>query len=518
MINIQSPKQISLKLFLITIAANVSGAALTTIYFSYLDSNVLQAPESSSLLTVTVSGIMTVGLLILGTSLIMRLTQPIMNWLAQMPSREKTDEVPEKLQRIALEFPLVNAVTNLGMWLIAGLFIGFVISMGHSFDWDRFLRVLFGTTVISGVTTTALIYFAIEQAWKSVLPSFFPKGNITKTPATRISVRWRLLILFVMAMIPLFLLAVISYNAVSQITSAPYPLELLSKFRSQELFIIGVSVIGMIALAFTLGTSLVEPLDRLIGQMAAVQRGELDAYLPANSNDEYGELIDGFNAMLNGLRREEVIRSLFGRYVTPQVANYAIKHGAELGGQVVQASVLFADIRGFTSLTEQIEPPALIDMLNRYFETMASVISTYGGLVNKFGGDSLLALFGSPLNLNTQHAPQAVRAAQGLIAALEEFNRIQSARGEATLEIGVGVATGAVVVGNVGSRERLEYTALGNTVNLAARLQSMTRSLNSVILLDETTAMSVQSWAKLESIGLVDVRGKSNPEHAYALR
>jgi adenylate cyclase len=221
--------------------------------------------------------------------------------------------------------------------------------------------------------------------------------------------------------------------------------------------------------------------------------------------------------MVSGLQQEEVVRHLFSLYVTPEVAEHAIQYGAELGGQLTSASVLFSDIRGFTSLTESLAPDTLIALLNRYFQAMSAVIARRGGLVNKFGGDSLLAVFGTPLNPDPDHAWSAVQAAQAMQAALEQFNTDQARRGEPQLRIGIGVASGPVVAGNVGSQERLEYTVIGDTVNLASRLQSMTKELGVSTLLSEFTAQAVQGKVSLEAIGRVAVRGKQEPVEVFRL-
>ncbi len=210
--------------------------------------------------------------------------------------------------------------------------------------------------------------------------------------------------------------------------------------------------------------------------------------------------------------------SLFSLYVTPEVAEHAIEYGAELGGQLAEASVLFSDIRGFTSMTEKMEATALIALLNRYFDAMSDAIIAHGGLVNKFGGDSLLAIFGTPLNPAQDHPAQAVEAAQAMLAALETFNTNQAQRGEPTLRIGIGVATGPVVAGNVGGEERLEYTVIGDTVNLASRLQTMTKDLDVMVLISNTAAEAAKERALLIPIGDIAVRGKKDPVPVYSLR
>ena len=305
------------------------------------------------------------------------------------------------------------------------------------------------------------------------------------------------------------------------IAAADDPALFLRRLRNLEIFLVGVGMVVVVTLGVTLGSSLIDPIETLQEQMKVVRQGDLEVDVQVTSNDELGDLAAGFNAMLNGLRQEEVVRQLFSLYVTPEVAEHAIQHGAELGGQLTDATVLFSDIRGFTAMTEQLGPERIIGLLNRYFDAMSDAIVVQGGLVNKFGGDSLLAVFGAPLHPAPDHAARAVRAAQAMLAALDTFNAEQIARGEPALRIGIGIATGPVVAGNVGSEERLEYTVIGDTVNLASRLESMTKELeelDATVLLSSATAEALAVWSDLLPAGKINVRGKQAPVRVYTLK
>jgi adenylate cyclase len=160
----------------------------------------------------------------------------------------------------------------------------------------------------------------------------------------------------------------------------------------------------------------------------------------------------------------------------------------------------------------------LIDLLNRYYQAMSGVVIAHGGLVNKFGGDSLLAVFGTPLNPGEDHAFRAVRTAQGFLQALERFNLDQEKRAEPKLAVGVGVATGPVVAGNLGGEERLEYTVIGDAVNLASRLEAMTKQVEVSILLNQAAVLLVRDRVSLSPMGTLRVRGKREPQQVYALK
>jgi len=284
-----------------------------------------------------------------------------------------------------------------------------------------------------------------------------------------------------------------------------------------ELGVAGVSLLLSIGAAVYVGRTIVRPIRSLETAMHRVETGDLDAVADTRTDDEIGHLGAAFNRMTEGLRREAIVRDLFGQYVSPEVARMAIEHERGLEGEIVECSVLFVDIRRFTALAEVLPPARLIGTLNRYFERMLAEVEAEGGIVNKFGGDSLLAVFGSPLNPTPDHAQRAVRAALRMRGALMEFNREQAASEMPQLRVGFGLATGELVAGNVGSKRKLEYTVIGDPVNLAARLQELTTNLGAEILLSARTAELASNVTPLRSLGAVEVRGRAEAVEVFAV-
>ena len=504
----------------VTVGANVCGAFLTTFYFNNVQFGYAEEATTGFDPTMIVMILMLVSLLILGSFLGGRREAPMWAWYLQATQGNAYEPATPRIRRLALHMPAYSTGVSLGMWVLAGLFSGVVsgfTSQGFELNLTVWAIVALGTAGIAGPITAVLVYFASERVWRSELSLFFPDGVLTQTPAFRMTIRRRMFILFVMGAMPLILLAVLSYSQAVQIANSPQPEVLLARLLRLELFLAIVGALEAVVLAQTLGSSLIDPLETLGKHLDTVQEGDLEHRLEVSSNDELGRLAEGFNAMVDGLRREDVIRRLFSLYVTPEVAEHAIEHGAELGGQMTDATVLFADIRSFTAMTERLEPDALIALLNRYFDAMSEVIIEHGGLVNKFGGDSLLAVFGTPLNPASDHSRRAIQTARMLLRALETFNQDQVQRGEPSLRIGVGVATGQILAGNVGSSERLEYTVIGDAVNLASRLDSMTKELDAAVLISEATAAAAQSPDLLRLVGQVPVRGKREPVQVYTL-
>jgi adenylate cyclase len=201
---------------------------------------------------------------------------------------------------------------------------------------------------------------------------------------------------------------------------------------------------------------------------------------------------------------------LFGRYVSRDVYAQLMANPdlAELGGQRREMSVLFSDIRGFTSVTERGDPEALVAQLNEYFSRMVAIVFRHHGTVDKFVGDMVMALFGAPLD-DADHADHAVAAAVDMVKELGELNRAWAARGMAQLDIGVGINSGDMIAGNIGSSAIMSYTVIGDNVNLGSRLESLNKEYKTRIIISDATRARLTASYDLRPLGDVVVKGKS---------
>jgi adenylate cyclase len=259
-----------------------------------------------------------------------------------------------------------------------------------------------------------------------------------------------------------------------------------------------------------------EPVNDLVRGIREVGAGDFGREIPVRSADELGELARTFNVMSRGLADRERIRGVLDKVVSPEVADQLLRGHLVLGGEQREVTVLFSDIRGFTPLAEQLPPQALVALLNRYLTLMTERIHANGGIVDKFIGDGIMAMFGAPVQA-PDDPQRAVRAACEMVRALERFNAEQEAAGAPPLKIGVGISTGVVVAGNVGSPGRLNYTVLGDTVNVAARLEGLTKEYGKPIIIGESTARSVAAHFVLRALGEVPVRGRAEALQLYAV-
>jgi adenylate cyclase len=222
------------------------------------------------------------------------------------------------------------------------------------------------------------------------------------------------------------------------------------------------------------------------------------------------------DASLEKKRLRDQLKELVRRFATPEVAQDLQKSGFSLGGKRVDASVMFSDIRGFTPLVESQSPEETIDLLNTYYMLMFDAINGHDGVVNQMIGDGLMAIFGAPLPI-ADHCASAVEAALEMIELVDMFNVERTAAGKAPIAIGIGIASGEVVAGYAGTSKRATYTCIGDTVNLAARLETHTKVAKRAILIDDATRRALAPEVGVEALGPVQLKGKAATVDVYSV-
>jgi adenylate cyclase len=239
--------------------------------------------------------------------------------------------------------------------------------------------------------------------------------------------------------------------------------------------------------------------------------------LPRNS-DEAGQLMVAVNQMLDGLEEREFIKDALSRYVTHEVTDSVLAGGLNLGGELLEVTVLMADIRDFTPLTERLPPRRLVRLLNRYFTAMVDECEAQGGMIDKFIGDAIMVVFGAPVpRPAADSALRAARAAVGMRRRLLVLNEALVAEGLSPLRIGVGIHSGEAIAGNIGAPQRLAYTVIGDSVNVCARIESTCKTLDQEILISEVTRDLLGDKAVVSEPYDIQLRGKSQSTRILAL-
>jgi len=284
------------------------------------------------------------------------------------------------------------------------------------------------------------------------------------------------------------------------------------RIRRVELLAAVAALLLAVLLGAVLSQQLTAPIRILLGATDRVRRGDYDFTVDVPHHDEFGTLAEGFNQMTGGLLLKERYRSVLDKVVSPDVAEALLKSDLRLGGETREVTTLFADVRGFSAMTEHHTPEQVIDMLNEWLELAAAAIAAEGGVVDKYVGDQVMAVWGAPV-ADPQHALHAVRAALLLRSVTAELDRTRRARGEDPLAIGIGVNTGPAVAGNSGSSTRLNYTVLGASVNAAMRLCSEAQP--GEILIGEQTFERVRDAVDAAPLPSRLVKGFSTPIAPY---
>ena len=292
----------------------------------------------------------------------------------------------------------------------------------------------------------------------------------------------------------------------------------LSSSGQASLEDLGLDVIVAVIVAFTISfeltilvtKSVLDPVGDLLKATESVKQGDLSTRVPVVSGDELGALAASFNEMVRGLGEREALREAFGSYVDPAVAERVLEEGELLEGEQVEATMLFVDIRDFTAFAESSSAREAVAQLNDFFGLVVPIVIDSRGHANKFIGDGLLAVFGAP-DRHADHADCAVRAGERIVRAVRD-------RYGSELDIGIGINSGPVMVGTVGGGGRLEFTVIGDPVNVAARVEEATRDTGDAILLTESTRtlLGESCRARLDPRGQIPLKGKSEPVPLYA--
>ena len=405
------------------------------------------------------------------------------------------DDVSDDQRRDVLSAPRRIFLFQALMWALASVVIG-VVNAFESLTLGLAVSLIVG---LAGWTTSCLTYLLCERALRPVarrvLTSGIPARRYVRSVAGRTMFAWGLGT--GVAVLGLVLVGVAGLIVpAEQVTTRQLAVTVVA---------LGVVILGSGGVSTYLSAQASsEPVRTLREAVDRVGHGDYTVHVPIYDGTDLGLLQAGFNEMVQGLREKEDLRDLFGRHVGEDVARAALDRGIELGGEVRDVSVLFVDVIGSTALAERCAPEEVVTLLNRFFDVVIDVVHAHGGFINKFEGDAALAVWGAPVAIDDIHTC-SLQAARVMSRRLREEVR--------DVRAGIGVSCGQAVAGNVGTRERYEYTVIGDPVNEAARLTTAAKETEHLLLANQALVAAAERseaehWCELAPMV---VRGRSEP-------
>jgi adenylate cyclase len=288
----------------------------------------------------------------------------------------------------------------------------------------------------------------------------------------------------------------------------------------RTIFSITIFMVALgIVVAFFISKRISRPIEELVDGSRQISQGNHQFRFNEGRTDELGQLMGSLNTMTEGLLRKEQVEQTFSRYVSPSVAGTIMDdlEKSRLGGTHVEATVLFADISGFTSISEGLAPVTINNLLNDYFTLIDQIAGKHGGHIDKYIGDCAMILFGAPLQ-DEKHGLNAVKCAVEIQHLIQEFNRTRRQQKMVTVEFSIGINSGTMLAGNMGSENRMEYTVVGNSVNLASRLSSVARAGQIIVTKKLHDTLSLETFFATCQSNTIKLRGKSEAVEIWQVK
>jgi adenylate cyclase len=466
------------------ISVNVLGVVVVTLIVSAMNTT---ATDHQLRVVLTTTALMVFFALVIGVSVGAVLQRRTLRWLLRGERPLPVDAMR------ALRMPRDMAMIAAILWIVGGAVIC-VAAAAVGEDSETVWGIASGI-VVAALTSAGVTYLLIARVNQPVARLALASAPPRSAPA--FGVGWRLLLIWLLTSgTPIIGLVLV--------LTAP-------RDKTNILAVgVGVAIVALIVggYATTLSAkSIGAPLRGMVDALHRVAEGNLDVAVQIEDGGEIGLLQSGFNEMVAGLRERERIQDLFGRHVGPAVAAETISAGVTLGGEQRHVVALFVDITASTRLTRETDPVEFVAMLNRFFGVVVDEVESSGGLLNKFEGDAALCVFGAPAALDDP-ATSALRAARAIRDRVSDMGEF---------EIGVGVAAGPVIAGQVGAASRFEYTVIGDAVNEAARLTDLAKRVEGSILASAATVEAADEAEREHWIAgrVMRLRGREAPTRTY---
>ena len=287
--------------------------------------------------------------------------------------------------------------------------------------------------------------------------------------------------------------------------------------RNRNLILMGIFLTIAVVIVYFFAKLISNPVVSLVKATHEVEEGHYELDISPKSRDEVGQLTHSFRSMAKGLGEREKMKDAFGKFVNKEIAEQVLRGDVKLGGERKKAAVFFSDLRGFTALSEGLKPEAVVRFLNAYFTDMVNCVMHTHGVVDKYIGDAIMAHWGAiGSHKGDNHTESAINTGLLMRTALIAFNERNKGKFPVA-KMGSGINTGPVISGQIGSEQRLEYTVIGDAVNLASRIEALNKPFGTDLLISQDSYAEVKGIFKLALMPSIKVKGKSEPQQVYAV-
>jgi adenylate cyclase len=425
---------------------------------------------------------------------VLKRLRPLAAWIAGARSSEQTAEAWHLAVNMPMELIRRNSVFPIVVAMVA--VISSIAILGLS--WLAFLPIM--TAALLSVGYAGIVhYLALELAMRPIL------FDINKALEVPVRIDRPVVPLRIKLLGSLPLINVITGVVVAALTSDGGGTDALGV---NVLIALTVSFIVSFEITVLLSRSILRPVEDLEGATERIRQGRFDEHVPVTTSDEFGELSSAFNQMVDGLAERERLREAFGTYLDEEVAAHLINEDFAPHGQEVEVSLVFCDVRDFTTAAAESDAPEVVARLNELFECIVPIVARHRGHIDQFIGDAVLAVFGAPEQV-PQHADRAVQCAV-------ELARTINSRKPGGFEVGIGVNSGKVVAGAIGGAGRLSFSVIGDAVNLCSRVEAETRETGDPVLITGDTRALLSETIEVEPRGEREIRGYDRRVELYA--
>ncbi len=503
---------------LVNVGGNLLGFFIVQLLLNYAHPS--REWEISSLVDARTSIALLAFLIPAAVLILLGMAAPVSRVTAAWKRQEHVSESALKdARRRAINLPFQAALMNLVAWILPAVAFPVVQAVQRRIPlFSVGLYILYSFT--NALMITLLVFVLLQYACsKTAIPILFPQGHVRDQIGTlKLSIRTRLMVFYcAICLVPMFQIALVVHMGGWQALTQAEPMQVVSNLGTFSLILFLFTAAYGLWLVVRLAKSLSEPVEEIMNVAEKVRVGDFEASVQVVSNDEIGYLGDRVNEMSRGLRDRQRVREMFDLFTSPEIGERILAGGVSTDGEIREVTLLFTDLRGFTSMAERLSPKQVVESVNAYFSAMSEAIVEHGGIILQYVGDEIEAVFGAPV-ADPDHADKAVVAALAMRKLMEKLNQDRAMQGGEPLHHGIGIHTGQALAGIVGSKYKISYALVGDTVNLASRIQDLNKEMGTDILISGATYRSLKSAPEVSGPFSISVKGKQQPVDVFIVK